>query len=112
MPQRNRDQTLTPAQRLKSFIRWDQVIPFELDAPSRAHPYIKFSIFGAVTTNELYVRLSNGRRVFVAAVASPLVAPAMADRRFGIDVLDQVAAIQLAETLWKAHSSALIISRP
>lgn len=87
------------AQRLADLIRDRQAILFEENAQDKEYPYIKLSIWGAIPTNELFVKLSNGVVEFVASGPSPLDHPLMADRRFGIDVSDHRAAIELAEQL-------------
>jgi len=85
------------------------VILFEGNGQDKEYPYIKLSIWGSIPTNELFVKLSNGVVEFVASVPSPLIYPVMADRRFGIDVSDHRAAIELAEKLWDLKKDKLII---
>jgi hypothetical protein len=106
----NANDDLRPAaERLTGLIRDQQVILFEGNSEDKEYPYIKLSIWGAIPTNELFIKLSNGAREFVAATPSLLEYPFMADRRFGIDVLDHKVAIQLAEQTWELHKHELII---
>lgn len=96
------------AERLADYIKGQQVIHFVSHADDKEYPYIKLSILGAILTNELFVKLTNGRVEFVAFVPSPLIYPVMSDRRFGIDVSDHSAAIKLAEELWELHKHQLL----
>lgn len=95
--------------RLADLIHRKEVIVFEKDAEDRDYPYIKLTIWGAIPTNELFVRLSNGVTEFTSCTPSPLVRPPMQDRKFGIDVSDHTAAINLAEQLWEKHRAELIL---
>jgi hypothetical protein len=77
--------------------------------PDREFPHVKCSIFGALKTNELFVRVENGKLAYVAVAPSPLDFPVMADRVFGLDVLDEKVAFGLADQLWEQHKADLII---
>jgi hypothetical protein len=103
---------ISHAGRLQAFIAANQVIVFEEGLPDKEFPYIVCSMWGAIPTNELFVRLTNGEVSFVDCVPSPLEVPAMADRRFGMDVEDASAASQLADRLWEQHKYQLIRSAP
>lgn len=96
------------AARLEHYLRAKACIPYEVNMPDREYPAITCSIYGVPKTNELFVRLTNGRVCFVAATQSPLLAPAMADRIFGLDVADAQVALSLAETLWEKHREELV----
>ncbi len=96
------------AQRLAAFIAANQVIVFEPGVPDKEFPYITCSMWGAIPTNELFVRLTNGDVSFVESVPSPLEVPAMGDRLFGMDVDDAQAASTLADQLWERHKHQLI----
>ncbi len=98
------------AARLQAFIAANQVLVFEPGFPDKEFPYIVCSMWGAIPTNELFVRLTNGEVSFVDCVASPLEVPAMIDRRFGMDVEDARAASALADQLWERHKHQLIRS--
>lgn len=97
------------ADRLADLMRDRKVILFEGNAEDKEYPYIKLSIWGAIPTNELFIKLSNGVREFVASTPSLLEYPMMCDRRFGIDVLDHKVAFTLAEQTWELHKHELII---
>ena len=100
--------TDSPAVRLEQYLRAKACIPYEENMPDREYPYITCSIYGVPRTNELFVRLTNGSVTFVDVVASPVAYPTMADRVFGIDVVDSSAALGLADKLWDAHREALV----
>jgi hypothetical protein len=101
----------SPALRLERFLRSQACIVYHENLPDPEYPEVTCSIYGVPKTNELYVRITNGRVSFVAATASPLDYPAMADRIFGLDVLDHAVAFGLADRVWEQHRSELL-SRP
>lgn len=101
---------LASQKRLEKFIAAKQVIVFAADIQDKEFPYITCSMWGAIPTNELFVRLSNGAVSFVACVPSPLEVPAMGDRIFGMDVADANAAGALADKMWARHKHQLIHS--
>ena len=68
---------------------------------------MKCSIYGVPKTNELFVRIANGKISFVAVAPSPLEFPVMADRIFGMDVADHAVAFGLADKLWEQHRAEL-----
>ena len=96
------------AARLAEIIATKKFIPFHVDLPDKEYVHIKGSIYGAIETNELFVKLTNGKTTFVESVESPLLAPAMADRIFGMDVSDSNVAFALANEMWEKHKDALI----
>ncbi|MBE2213504.1 MAG: hypothetical protein IAE82_06500 [Opitutaceae bacterium] len=96
------------AARLEALLKAGRVIPYMENIPDREFTYVTCSVFGAPDTDELFVRLSNGRVTFVEAIESGLVYPAMADRIFGMDVQDQHDAFNLADRMWEAHRDALV----
>lgn len=96
------------AAQLEHYLRAKACIPYEENMPDREYPVITCSIYGVPKTNELFVRLTNGRISFVAATPSPLLAPVMADRIFGMDVADAKVAFGLAEKLWEKHREELL----
>jgi hypothetical protein len=98
----------SPAQRLQAFLAAKQLIVFEDDIRDKEYPYIRCSMWGAIPTNELFVRLTNGEVTFVDCVPSPLEVPVMADRMFGMDVFDAQAAGALADAMWERHKHQLI----
>jgi hypothetical protein len=104
------------AKRLAKFQRTKGTIPYHVDLPDKEYAYIKCSIYGVPRTNELFVKLTNGKVTFVEAIKSDLSGPAMADRIFGMDVMDSNDAFSLVERMWKKHKKSLILdpdrSRP
>jgi len=96
------------ATRLAEIIARKKFIPYLNDLPDKEFPHIKASIFGAFETNELFVKLTNGKATFVEAIDSPLLAPAMADRIFDMDVLDSNVAFARANEMWEKHKDELI----
>ena len=96
------------AQRLEALIAAKQVIVFVPGIPDKEFPYIICSMWGAIPTNELFVRLTNGEVSFVESIPSPLEVPAMGDRLFGMDADDAQAAGALADQLWERHKHQLI----
>ena len=94
--------------RLRIHIAAGEVIEFEAALADKEYPFVVCSIWGVVTTNELFVRLTNGRISFVASVFSPLDLPLMANRIGGMDAIDAEAAGALADQMWKDHSAELI----
>jgi hypothetical protein len=100
---------LDAAQRLAELLRTKGVIPYHVDMPDKEFPYVKGSIYGAPKTNELFVKLTNGKVTFVEAIESGLLHPAMADRIFGMDVMDWNDAIALAERMWEKHKKDLVL---
>lgn len=106
----NRENDLRPAkERLADFIKCRQAIQFVADADDKEYPYIKLSVWGAIPTNELFIKLSNGVVEFVGVTPSPLIFPGMGDRRFGMDVNDERAAYACAEAVWDKHKGQLIL---
>ena len=75
-----------------------------------ASVYLEFEDVAEFMTeiNELFVKLTNGTVTFVEAIESPLLSPPMADRIFGMDVLDNAVAFNLADQMWEKHKAALI----
>lgn len=98
----------TPEQRLQRLLQANGCIVYHNELPDPEFPTVKCSIYGAPKTNELFVRLTNGVVGFVAVAQSPVVFPVMADRIFGLDVLDHAVAFELADLLWEAHRGELI----
>src|SRR5690606_3443679 len=94
------DATNESATRLERLLRAKQCIVYHENIPDREYPLITCSIYGAPKTNELFVAMTNGKRTFVEAVKSRLEYPLMADRVFGLDVLDHEDAFRLADQMW------------
>jgi len=98
------------AERLVQLLLARRTIPYHENIPDPEYRSVTCSIYGAPETNELFVKLTNGTVTFVEAIESPLLAPPMADRIFGIDVLDNAVASNLADQMWEKHKDALIAS--
>lgn len=96
------------AEKLARLIQAKGCIVYHEDMPDREYPQIRCSIYGAPKTNELYVRLTNGSVTFVETTESSVLFPPMADRIFGMDVLDHRIAFGLAEQMWEKHQSVLL----
>ncbi len=107
-PTRTSESADDPVARLAALLRTDKYIPFHVDLPDKEFPYVTLSIYGAVQTNELFVRLTNGISTFVEVIDSPLFAPAMADRIFGMDALDADVAFARANEMWEKHRNELV----
>jgi hypothetical protein len=95
------------ATRLSRLLQAKACIVYHEDLPDREFPAVLCSIYGAPKTNELFVKLTNGAITFVEAVESGVLFPPMADRIFGMDVLDHEIAFGLAERMWENHNVAL-----
>lgn len=94
--------------RLDQVLQSNTCIVYHDCIPDREFPHVKCSIYGAPKTNELFVRVENANVAFVGVTPSLLMYPAMSDRIFGLDVLDQEVAFGLAEELWERHKAELI----
>ena len=84
------------------------MIAFVTDADDKEYSYIKLSIWGAIPTNELFIKLSNGVVEFVEVADSTLISPGMGDRLFGMDVDDERVAYACAEAAWEKYKDQLI----
>ena len=98
----------SPESRLAALLGTKYCIPFHENLPDKEYSYIQLSIYGSIRTNELFIKLTNGKAVFVEAVPSPLLAPSMANRIFGMDVEDSNVAFRHAEIMWEKHKGDLI----
>lgn len=96
------------ADRLAALLKEDACFPYIVDSPDKKYRYITLSVYGAPKTNELFIRLSNGEVEFVEAIPSPLFYPFMIDRIFGMDAMDEDAAITHALARWEQHKGELI----
>ncbi len=94
--------------RLERLLRSNACIVYHENLPDCEHPQVKCSIYGAPKSNELFVRISNGRVSFVAVAPSLVKFPVMADRVFGLDAADHTVAFGLADQLWLKHCAALL----
>lgn len=99
--------TSSPAERLARLLSANSGICYYQDLPDKEFPDVKCSIYGAPKTNELFVRLSNGRVSVVAVAPSPVIFPTMTDRIFGMDAADHAVAFALADRLWESNRAVL-----
>jgi hypothetical protein len=105
----NPNQVPEAAERLERLLESNRdIIVFHADLPDKEYPHVKCSIFGATKTNELFVKLTNGKVTYVEAFKSGLACPAMADRVFGMDVQDSNDAFARAEQMWAKHKTELM----
>jgi hypothetical protein len=95
-------------ERLGELLRLNRVIKFFEDIPDKDFSFITCSVYGSPKSNELFVRLTNGRCAFVEAVVSRLAWPPMADRIFGMDELDKQDAFSLADRMWSKYQKQLL----
>jgi len=93
--------------RLERLLKSGCVIPYIMDNADREHPGVRWCVYGAPETNELFVSATNGPVVFVRAVASAVIVPPMCDRVFGIDVRDLQLAGDLTAIMWRDHRGQL-----
>lgn len=93
--------------RLHAIIESKQVLEF-FSAADKKHGDIQWTVFGAIDTNEVIVRATVNGRHFYRAAPSPLVFPPMADRIFGIDVMDDRLAQHLSGELWQSEGQSML----
>ena len=98
-------------QRLEMLIKAGRGIPYMMDNADREFPAVRWCVYGAPDTGELFVSVTNGTVMFVRAVVSDLLFPPMADRVFGIDVRDLRLAGDLTAAMWRDHRDALLPGR-
>jgi hypothetical protein len=99
----------TAEERLAELLRSEKTFPYHENIPDKEFSFVKLSIYGAPDTNELFVKLTNGRDTFVEVIQSGLLWPAMADRIFGMDVEDSRDAFNLADRMWEEHKNVLAV---
>jgi hypothetical protein len=102
------DAAVPAAVRLDRLIQAKSCLVYHEDIPDREYPQIRCSIYGAPKTNELFVKLTNGPVTFVETAESGVLFPPMADRIFGMDVVDHQIAFELAERMWETHRGVLL----
>ena len=94
-------------QRLKALIAEKTTLHF-FSAEDKEHQNIEWSVYGVPATNEIVVSVTNSISTFFISGDSPLLFPAMADRRFGIDIADSSLAGELSHLLWRQVGSTLL----
>ena len=106
--QRQIDPATGAQQRLHELLRSNRIVRFHENIPDKEYPFVTCSIYGSPKTNELFVKLSNGEVTFVESTPSRLLSPPMDDRIFGMDVLDEADAFQLADRMWETRRARLV----
>ncbi len=96
------------ANQVAELIKKEKGIPFGIDIPDKQYSEIRWSQYGLIETNEIAVVVRCGNKAFAARAGSNLVMPAMADRVWGMDVLDEELAFKLGDKLWGSFSEELI----
>ena len=81
------------------------LMPYMENTPDKDAEGLLWSIYGHPPTNELIVALSTSAEWIIAAVPSPVLYPAMADRVFGIDRDDMQAAEYLSHVVFQKYQT-------
>jgi hypothetical protein len=95
------------SKRLHAIVESGNTLEF-FSTGDKEYSQIRWTVFGAIDTNEVIVRASVNGHHFYHSAPSPLVVPLMADRRFGIDVADNAVAEHLSNELWASHGAAMV----
>lgn len=95
-------------QRLSDILSRDDTICFLADVPDEIHPDIRWSVYGAVVTNEVIVTAQAGTVIVLRAVPSEVLIPGMADRVYGMDITDQETAARLSDEIWEEQGDHLL----
>ncbi len=93
---------------IAELIREKKAIVYGEDFQDNQYSEIRWSQYGLIETNEIAVMAKCGAKAFAARARSPLQAPPMADRVFGMDVLDRELSFALADKIWERFSGELI----
>src|SRR5271169_1237369 len=96
------------AQIITKAIKAGKVISFGVDIADNQYKEIRWSQYGLIDTNEIAVMVTCGGKSFAASAPSRLVAPPMADRAWGMDVLDEALVFELGDKLWENFSEQLL----
>jgi len=92
-------------------VKAGKVMPYGVDVPDNEYIEIRWSQYGLIDTNEIAILVSNGNKAFAAKAQSGLIVPPMAERVWGMDVLDQEIAFELGEKLRERFSHELMAER-
>lgn len=95
------------SERLQEILESKKILEF-FSAADKEHGDIQWTVCGAIETNEVIVRATINGRHFYRAAPSPLVFPPMADRIFGIDVMDDRLAQHLSGELWQSEGETML----
>ncbi len=98
--------------RLGELLRLNRAIKFFENIPDKDFSFITCSVYGSPKSNELFVKLTNGRCAFVESIVSRLVRPPMGDRIFGMDEMDKQDAFDLADRMWSKYQKELLAGSP
>ena len=93
---------------INELLKAKKVIVYGTDMPDNQYSEIRWSQYGLTETNEIAVMVTCGSKAFAAKAQSALQMPVMADRVWGMDVLDEKLAFELADKLWASFSDELI----
>jgi len=93
---------------ITELLKASKVIFFGIDIPDNQYSEILWSQYGLTETNEIAVKVTCGSKAFAAKARSRLQTPAIADRVWGMDVLDETLAFELCDKLWERFSAELI----
>jgi hypothetical protein len=70
-------------------------------------PAVTWSQYGLIATNEVVVTACCADLGYFIKAPSMVAHPPMAERIYGMDVLDAQLGLRLGERLWKLHGAAL-----
>lgn len=96
------------AAQITELLKANKAIIFDNDIPDNQYSEIHWSQYGLTETNEIAVKVTCGSKAFAARARSMLAIPAMADRGWGMDAIDEKLAFELADKLWESFSDALL----
>ncbi len=93
---------------INDLLKVNKVIVYGTDMSDNEYSEIHWSQYGLIETNEVAVMVKCGSKAFAAKVRSALEVPPMADRIFGMDVLDRELSFKLADKIWERFAEELI----
>ena len=76
------------------------MIPYHDNIEDKEYPDIKWFCYGEPTTNELHIWAKYKDTVYKRIVKSPVNFPAMSNRIWGIDVMDEAKARKVSEQIF------------
>jgi hypothetical protein len=93
---------------ITELLKAKRVIVYGEDLPDNQYSEIRWSQYGLIEINEIAVMAKCGTKAFAAKAGSPLRMPPLADRIWGMDVLDRELSFKLADRIWEMFSDELI----
>lgn len=93
--------------RLNEFLETGDAVEFFLTS-DKEYGGLRWGVYGAPPTNEVFVLADANGRIFVSAAPSILLFPPMSDRKFGIDIADQFVAEKLSAEIWSANREEIL----